>query len=85
MGTNTGHFTVLQYKNLIRMLNGRGSLRNDKYRRAAFHFPNGSAQSGICGIIQGRSAVVQNKNFRFAGQCSCYGKNIAGAPDSQVL
>ena len=62
--------TIIQHQNLICTANRSSALRNDKGRRRILHIVNGTAQTGICGIIKGRCTVVQNQDRGFAYQGS---------------
>ena len=76
MRTDPRHLPVVQNDDLICILDGCGSLRDDKYCRLLLHPPDRTAQRRVRSQIQSGSAVVQYQDLRPAHKRPGNGKPL---------
>ncbi len=76
MGADSRHFTVLQYNDLICMLDGGSPLRHDKHRCLTGQLFQRPAKRRVRGVVKRRCAVIQNQNFRLRHKRPRYGKPL---------
>ena len=77
MGTTAHQLAIVQHQNLIGKPDGGRPLGYQEGCRRVFHLPDGHAQIGIRGIVQGGGAVVQNQDSGLAHQRTGNGQSLA--------
>ena len=68
MGAVAQLFALLQHQDVVGVEDGADPLGDDHRGDALVLLPQGLAQGGVGAVVQGGGGVVQDQNFRGAGQ-----------------